>query len=1061
MRLMIPLLLLHLAVHTLGTLCATQGLADEDSELPLQFEQEVLPLLQKYCVDCHGSEDPDAMFDITRFEDSGSVARGFMTWQHVVDRVAAGEMPPTESEQPSQEAKRSLVGWSKAFRRREANRNAGDPGPVLPRRLNVHEYNNTIRDLTGVDIQPAKEFPVDRANLEGFDNTGESLDMTPGLLMKYLEAARHVSEHLVLGHEGIDFAPHPVLVDTDRDKYFVKRIVAFYERQNTDLASYFFAAWRLSQNADDADANRTLVRIAEQEKLSPKYLRTVHDLLSGNQDNFGPIARLRELWSDLPKDADQRETAREGCRAMSDYVESLRAKLVHSFGNLSHQGINNGTQAFVLRRNRLYASHRRTLNEKALKAVSLVDRSELLESIRQKNVKIGNRRDVLQKKLEVELEKLIEETQRNVREKELTRYQAKKKIDGARKAMDFQLGMFKLEEIPNEDLTIPVEPEKKQKHIAAFKRFCSIFPDRFYVKSRGRDYKGLQGEQLANEARVRFLSAGFHSQMGFFRDDGPLYELLLSEIEQKELDSLWLGFDIFADISRRQHQGYLWYERSESGFISGPEFDFARGENEEITSQENIQKLASLYIAKAKRTGASDEVLRALEEHFLRVNSRIRLVESERALAQAQHLKSVTDFAMKAFRRPLSKTEKDSIRIFYDALRSQNGLTHEDAMRDLVVWIIASPKFGYALMPSDEEEQVHLLSQFSLASRLSYLLWASMPDAELLKAAEQGRLGSTEEIRAQVRRMVQDERIRGFASQFAGSWLGYSAFENHKGVNQQRFPQFDDSMRQSMLAEPSEFFVDLLRRDGSLNEMLEAKHTFVDTNLAKLYGMVDVDVDPGEWVLVDNANEFGRGGIIPMSVFLTKNAHPLRTSPVQRGNWVVQQLLGERIPPPPGDVPDLPEDESSLDELSLVQVLAKHRENESCAGCHDRFDSLGVTLEAYDPIGRWREVDMAGRSVESKAIMPDGVARGGIQGLREYILENRRQDFEDNATKKLLSYALGRTLIVSDDLLLESMRAKMNGSHTGITGLLEIVVTSPQFLRQRGRNFRNDFTFQN
>ena len=191
-----------------------------------------------------------------------------------------------------------------------------------------------------------------------------------------------------------------------------------------------------------------------------------------------------------------------------------------------------------------------------------------------------------------------------------------------------------------------------------------------------------------------------------------------------------------------------------------------------------------------------------------------------------------------------------------------------------------------------------------------------------------------------------------------------------------------------------------------------------------------------------------------MSVFLTKNAHSLRTSPVKRGYWVVRQLLGEQIPPPPPEVPELPNDESKLGDLTLRKVLAKHRENSSCAGCHNRFDALGVALEGFGPIGERRTVDLGGRPVQTAALLPDGVERDGLAGLRDYLSQQREAEFIANTCRKLLSYALGRTLIVSDVVLLDQMRDRLENDDYRFVGLIETIVTSPTFLNQRGRNYR-------
>ena len=269
-----------------------------------------------------------------------------------------------------------------------------------------------------------------------------------------------------------------------------------------------------------------------------------------------------------------------------------------------------------------------------------------------------------------------------------------------------------------------------------------------------------------------------------------------------------------------------------------------------------------------------------------------------------------------------------------------------------------------------------------------------------------------------------------------------------------RFPTFDDGLRQAMFEEPIRFLVDLIQRDGSLLDVLYADHTFVNATLAAHYGIEDVPLEDGEWARVEKADRYGRGGLLPMSVFLTKNAPGLRTSPVKRGHWVVRRLLGERIPTPPPEVPELPNDEAKLGKFTLREVLAKHREHESCSVCHNRFDSIGVVFEGFGPIGEQRSIDLGGRPVATAAKLPDGVERTGVAGLRSYLREVRQAEFVDNVCRKLLSYALGRTLIISDDRLLRQMRDGLVQDDHRFTGLIESIVTSPQFLTQRGRNYR-------
>jgi hypothetical protein len=207
--------------------------------------------------------------------------------------------------------------------------------------------------------------------------------------------------------------------------------------------------------------------------------------------------------------------------------------------------------------------------------------------------------------------------------------------------------------------------------------------------------------------------------------------------------------------------------------------------------------------------------------------------------------------------------------------------------------------------------------------------------------------------------------------------------------------------------------------------------------------------DADTWVRVDDADRYGRGGLLPMAVFLTQNSPGLRTSPVKRGYWVVRRLLGEMIPPPPPDVPELPDDESKLGELTLRQTLERHRADVSCTSCHERIDSVGLAFEGYGPVGEFRDKDLGGRPVDTHADYPGGFEGDGLSGLRGYLDTKRRPEFRENLCKKLLSYALGRTLIPSDDETVEAMRATLDDGDGTFGALVERIVASPQFRYKR------------
>lgn len=972
-------------IGVLFTASAASAAEPTERELQHQFSDTVQPFLQTYCHACHSGEKAEAKLDLTAFSTLAKVAGNHRVWEVVRERLDSREMPPDDAKRhPTAEQRRAVLEWIRAFRRQEAQRHAGDPGDVFARRLSNAEYNYTIRDLTGVDIRPTREFPVDPANEAGFDNSGESLAMSPALVQKYLGAAREVAEHLVLTPDGLAFAPHPVVTDTDRDRYCVKRIVEFYQRQPTDYADYFLAAWRFQHRAALGQPNITLTEIAAQDRISGKYLSRTWSALVETPEDVGPIAKLQAMFRALPApDVAQPDIARPGCEELREFVVRLRKLLEPKFKDLSVAGIHKGSQTFVLWKNRQYAAHRRSYNSKALRIQGVDDKAESDD-----------------------------------------------------------------EEPIDPNLVVPAEPDERARYEAAFARFCDLFPDAFYISERGRDYVGKSKDE---QEKGRLLSAGFHSMMGYFRDDGPLYEMILDRQQQAELDALWRELDFVASAPMRQYTGFLWFERTDSRYLRDEVFDFARSEDKNVTSDEMIRRLSEVYLAKAINGGADEIEAKAITDYFRNINAQIRWVEEARIAAEPRHLDALARFAQRAFRRPLSNAERAELPAFYHALRKVAELSHEEAVQDVLVSVLMSPSFCYRMDLAASDAGRRALTDFELASRLSYFLWSSLPDEELLERAKAGDLHRPDVLIAQTRRMLRDDRVRGLATEFGGHWLDFRRFEEHNSVDRERFPSFTNELRQAMFEEPVRFFIDVAQHNRSVLDFLYGTHTFVNGVLADHYGIPVDRAETDDWMCIDDATSYGRGGILPMAVFLTQNAPGLRTSPVKRGYWVVRRVLGERIPPPPPSVPELPSDEAQLGELTLRQTLERHREHKSCATCHERFDSFGLVFENFGPIGERRDKDLGGRPVDVAATFPGGSEGNGVEGLRDYLRVQRQEEYLDNLCRKLLAYALGRSLLPSDDDTILVLRQKLAAGDNWFSSLVETIVSSPQFLTKRGR----------
>jgi Protein of unknown function (DUF1592)/Protein of unknown function (DUF1588)/Protein of unknown function (DUF1587)/Protein of unknown function (DUF1585)/Protein of unknown function (DUF1595)/Planctomycete cytochrome C len=939
-------------VFLFATTVITTGvfLTDEPA-LETRFDQTVRPFFQNNCHGCHGPEKPKGKLDLSAYSSVASIIKDHKVWVLVRERLEAEEMPPVEARrQPTGDERRVVVEWIAALLDREAQRNAGDPGRVLARRLNNAELNYTINDLTGVDIRPTREFPVDPANEAGFDNSGESLVMSPALLKKHLAAARRVADHLVFKPSGLDFAPEPAVTETDRDKYCVRRIIDFYKKHRVEYAEYFLASWRFEHRAALARPKASLKDFATEAGLSERYLATVAGVLKDRWPEAGPLGQLGALWHKLTTDVRQQDAARRDCERMRDLVLGLRKGYEITVGEMSAKGIiSPGSQPFVLWRARQLASQRMRAPARS--------------------------------------------TARDVRE------------------------------------------------------FCRVFPDAFFVSDRP-PYFDLKGG-----AQGRPLSAGFHLMQGYFRDDAPLCELVLDQAGRDELELLWRELNFVTGAPMRQYRDFIFFERAEPPrYMRESAFDFARSEDKDSISDLKINMLRDAYLAKAKNIAVKEDAIKAIETYFALISSEIRQVEKERLAAEPTHIEALRKFAARAYRRPFSRAEGDDLVAFYRSLREKGNLSHEDAIRDSVASVLLSPRFSYRVDRAEPGEAARPLSSYELSSRLSYFLWSSMPDQELLAHAASGDLGEISVLVAQTKRMLQDARVRRFATEFAGNWLGFRRFEEFSAVDRARFPSFTDELRLAMYEEPIRLFASVVRGDRSVLDLLYGKVTFVNSLLAKHYGMPLPKGGNDDWVRVDDADRFGRGGLLPMSVFMTASSPGLRTSPVKRGYWVVRKLLGERIPPPPPVVPELPKDEANSGEQSLPQLLARHRADKNCASCHRRFDSIGLVFEGFGPIGERRDRDLGNRPVEANAVFPDGSEGEGVGALRRYIAEHREDDFVENLCRELLVYALGRNLILSDEPTIKAMRDRLSAEGHRFDSMIETIVTSRQFRTKRGRD---------
>ncbi|MGI9428801.1 MAG: DUF1592 domain-containing protein, partial [Bythopirellula sp.] len=413
-------------------------------------------------------------------------------------------------------------------------------------------------------------------------------------------------------------------------------------------------------------------------------------------------------------------------------------------------------------------------------------------------------------------------------------------------------------------------------------------------------------------------------------------------------------------------------------------------------------------------------------------------------------------FMKRAYRRPAKEREVDLIMKFYHQIRREYP-TFVQATRQTLSMVLVSPQFLYLVEPLDEGQAARELTAHEVASRLSYFLWSTMPDADLFELADSGRLLDLQVLKAQVRRMLDDPQSERFVAQFADQWLDLPALDRI-AVNPQFYPDFNERAKPAMRLESQLFFAELLRHDLSALNFIDSEFTMLNERLAKHYG-VD-GVTGTDFRRVTLKPEDRRGGLLTQGSMLLGNSTGEDSHPVKRAVWILERLLDDPPAQPPANVPALDSETPGFDKLTLKEQLAVHRQDSACVSCHLKIDPWGIPLEHYDATGLYRNeairltATSKGRArrnassapLDASDTMPDGQKIDGVEELKEYMLAHKKDQFARAIVVKMMAYALGRSLEFSDEEEVQRLAAGFQEEGYRLGHLIETIVTSDLFL---------------
>ncbi len=922
----------------------------------LTLEKDIQPILKQYCYDCHGDGEHRADLALDDYRTAADVTQARRVWELVLHHVHTHEMPPAEEPQPTQ-AQRDLIATWIEKELYHYDPRFPDPGRVTIRRLNRAEYNNTIRDLVGVDFQPADDFPADDSGY-GFDNIADVLSLPPLLLEKYLAAADKILNQAIV--------TEPV---QSRTQHVAANLAQIGFNALGDRGDGWVQL--ISLEEDDIALEQTILAPGDYIFRVQAFAQSAGGAMKGAGDN-----------SHMP---DQKNS---DPMILGFTIDDVFVKRVAVTADEAHPGIYEVRLGVPAGRHRFRAVVPRLRGGD----------KELIML----NGRIGQQQAgvLFVKWLELEGPLRAATTRRPAAA--LTAIgQGRNTADGARV----------LEH--NGEVATELEVTRDGQWILraqAFAQQAGAEPARMEFHVDGQAVKTFD---VHAPAAMQTLPGQKEFSPALLLPQPEVYEFRLNLVPGRH--------------------------RVAAAFVN----DFSDPENQNPNLRDRnlvIQNLETVDLA-------SPVPLPPMPPELRRIFAGTPTAATKAAIARTW----LEQFARRAWRRPVATEEVDRLLALF-TLADQHGEKFETAVKLALKGVLVSPHFLFRgeLQPEpDNPLSVHPVNEFALASRLSYFLWSSMPDEELLDLAARGRLRKN--LEGQVRRMLASPKARALVENFAGQWLQFRGVKS-LAPDKERFPDFDERLRTAMITETETFFEHVMHDDRSVLDFLNADYSYVNERLARHYGLTGVT---GEQFRQVSLAGTPRRGVLTQASVLLLTSNPNRTSPVKRGKWVLENLLGTPPPPPPPDVPDLKVTEDGRAIAgTLRHQMELHREKPSCAACHARMDPIGFGLENFDGIGAWRTTD-GGLPIEAAGKLNSGEEFTSAVDLTNILAQKKRDDFVRCLSEKMLTYALGRGLEYYDRTATDTIAASLTRSQFRFSSLILAVVQSMPFQNRRGEGDRS------
>ena len=1067
---------------------------------PVQSPGSFARLITGFCADCHTGADAEAGVDLEALSQD-PIAAEFASWRKIARVVADGSMPPRDAEQPAPSIRKSVVDDLRRAIQATQQRAAKDPGPTVVRRLTNAEYDYCIEDLTGVRLDLRDTLIRDGVGGSGFINASTGQFVQDSTLERYLEAARHVASHAMVGAGPLFFDEAPGRTGLELSS--INRLQAFYRQHGfrasagegakpygmERFATAFKVAWIYRHRQTLGRGDVTLEDLAGRSELEPRFARHIYQVMT-RQDAGYPLSKIIEAWNGFPTPAeiegDVEQRIQNASRDLYEQLERWQSRFASTASSEEEAALLTGAKIEVPSSALFQARARRRLRVANLEdfTIDLDDpnlysedgRVRFKVSVLPAAERAGPDPAVIFSDAEAEFS-YIDRIERDpvplmsvLSEEQLQSLRFGVNADGE----PIQATEFVVRSGQSRTIEFDLPDNSRSVEILVRARLDAKLSRDSVVRCSIEDLTNDRGRSYSTLLRDRDSRSIDRWEAGLQEFAAALPQISHREPAPSDRDPIPAPYDNAYNLPERNYfHTAIKYHRDDRFLTRHLLSDAAAAELEiawtDLLTSFDYHDVNFRFVTKKHGIEIGDRTIDSIDQdwigtlpmetrrHVVRYKQEYDAMMAALRSAESRHGRDLQAFAQRCWRRPLIETERQRLTEFYESCRGSQNMDHPSAVRATIVRILTSPQFLYRLEEPPSGQQPRPLSGTELATRLSFTFWSSVPDRELSRLAAEDRLQETDVLERQVRRMLASPKSRRFATEFFGQWLGFYRFDQFRGIDPHQFPEFDEPLRDALYREAIAFFEHLVRQDRPYHEVLHADYTFLEPATARHYGLESIlaegdRVDATLPLRQRRVGSDGRGGLFGMGALLASTSAPLRTSPVKRGDWILRRLLGTPVPPPPADAGSIAAEEVSGDGKTVRERLEVHRTRAECNSCHVRIDPLGFALENFDSLGRWRDEYRDGQPIDPSGVLADGRQIRGVGGLKKYLLE-QDDSFRRTFAARLVAYALGRPETAADAALIDSIATKLKADPRVSTAVTTLVL-SPQFQSIRGKDYR-------